>query len=139
MARPKLPRPPRDLWIVRDRTVAALRPAGARTRTFLRLVGGLAARTVRTDLAGVTRVGRTHRLRPHCDPRRRDCFQSPAPDRPPLIRPWTAWVARLFARRLVRRWGWRFKIEVSFKQALPPRRHLRLPFPEEGHDPPPPR
>ncbi len=38
MARPKLPRPPRDLWIVRDRTVAALRPAGARTRTFLRLV-----------------------------------------------------------------------------------------------------
>jgi len=91
-----------DLWIVWDQTVAALRPACARTRTFLWLVVVLAAMTVRTDLAGVTSLVRSHWLRPHCYHRLLYFFHSPALDLPKLIRTWTALVARLFARRLVR-------------------------------------
>lgn len=89
-----------DLWIVWYQTVAALRPACA--RTFLWLVVVLAAMTVRTDLAGVTSLARRHWLRPRCYHRLLYFFHSPALDLPKLIRTWTALVARLFARRLVR-------------------------------------
>jgi hypothetical protein len=91
-----------NLWIVWYQTVAALRPACARPRTFLWLAVVLAAMTVRTDLAGVTSLVRSHWLRPHCYHRLLDFFHSPALDLPKLIRPWTALLARLFARRLVR-------------------------------------
>jgi hypothetical protein len=91
-----------DLWILWYRIVAALRPACARTRTFLWLVVVLAAMTVRTDLAGVTSLVRSHWLRPRCYPRLLYFFHSPALDLPKLIRAWTALVARVFARRLVR-------------------------------------
>jgi len=91
-----------DLWILWYQTVAALRPACARTRTFLWLVIVLAAMTVRTDLAGVTSLVRSHWLRPHCYARLLYFFHSPALHLPTLIRTWTALVARLFARRLVR-------------------------------------
>jgi hypothetical protein len=66
------------------------------------LVVVLAAMTVRTDLAGVTSLVRSHWLRAHCYPRLLYLFHAPALDLPKLIRTWTALVARLFARRLVR-------------------------------------
>jgi hypothetical protein len=91
-----------NLWIEWSQTVAALRPACARTRTFLWLVVVLAAMTVRTDLAGVTSLVRSHWLRPCCYHRLLYFFHSPALDLPKLIRTWTALVARVFARRLVR-------------------------------------
>jgi len=43
-----------QLWIVWSQTVAALRPACARRRTYLWLLVVLAAMSVRSDLAGVT-------------------------------------------------------------------------------------
>jgi hypothetical protein len=79
-----------QLWIVRYQTVATLRPACARTRTFLWLVVVLAAMTVRTDLAGVTSLVRSHWLRPSCYHRLLYFFHSPALDLPKLIRIWTA-------------------------------------------------
>ena len=91
-----------NLWIVWYQTVTALRPACARTRTFLCLVVVLAAMTVRTDLAGVTSLVRSHWLGSHCYPRLLYFFHSPALDLPKLIRTWTRLVVRLFARRLVR-------------------------------------
>lgn len=91
-----------SLWIVWYQTVAALRPACARTRTFLWLLVVLAAMTVRTDLAGVTSLVRSHWLRPRCYPRLLYFFHSPALDLPKLIRTWTGLVARVFACRLVR-------------------------------------
>jgi len=91
-----------DLWIVWYRTVAALRPACARTRTFLWLVVVLAAMTVRADLAGVTSLVRSHWLQARCYPRLLYFFHSPALDLPKLICAWTALVARVFAHRLVR-------------------------------------
>lgn len=91
-----------QLWIVWYQTVAALRPACARTRTFLWLVVVLAAMTVRTDLAGVTSLVRSHWLRPGCYHRLLYFFHSPALDLPKLIRTWTALVTRLFARGVVR-------------------------------------
>jgi hypothetical protein len=91
-----------NLWILWYQTVAALRPACARTRTFLGLVVVLAAMTVRTDLVGVTSLVRSHWRRPRCYPRLLYFFDSPALDLPKLIRTWTARVTRAFARRLVR-------------------------------------
>jgi len=91
-----------DLWIVWSQTLAALRPACARTRTFLWWVVVLAAMSVRMDLAGVTSLVRSHWLRPCCYPRLLSFFHSPALDLPKLIRTWTALVARVFAHRLVR-------------------------------------
>jgi hypothetical protein len=90
------------LWILWDQTVAALRPACARTRTFLWLVVVLAALTVRTDRAGVTSLVRSHWLQPRCYHRLLYLFHSPALDLRKLIRTWTPRVARVFARRLVR-------------------------------------
>jgi hypothetical protein len=66
------------------------------------LVVVLAAMTVRTDLAGVSSLGRSHGRRPRCYHRLLYFFHSPALHLPTLLRTWTALVARLFARRLVR-------------------------------------
>jgi hypothetical protein len=90
-----------ELWILWYQTVAALRPACARTRTFLWLLVVLAAMTVRTDLAGVTSLVRSHWLRPRCYHRLLYFFHSPALDLAKLIRTWTALVVRLFTRHLV--------------------------------------
>jgi hypothetical protein len=91
-----------QLWIVWYQTVTALRPACARKRTFLWLLVVLAAMSVRSDLAGVTSLVRSHWLRPRCYHRLLYFFHSPALDLPKLIRTWTALVLRVFARRLVR-------------------------------------
>jgi len=91
-----------QLWLVWYQTVAALRPACARRRTYLWLLVVLAAMSVRSDLAGVTSLVRSHWLRPRCYHRLLYFFHSPALDLPKLIRLWTALVVRVFARRLVR-------------------------------------
>ena len=54
------------LWMDWYRVVAALRPASARTRTFLWLVLVLAAFSIRTDLAGGTSLVGSHWLAPVC-------------------------------------------------------------------------
>ena len=90
------------LWIVWYQTVVALRPACARTRTFLWFLVVLAAMTVRTDLAGVTSLVRSHWLRPRCYHRLLYFFHSPALDLSKLIRTWAALVVRVFSRRLIR-------------------------------------
>ena len=58
--------------------------------------------SVRTDLAGVTSLVRSHWLKSNCYHRLLYFFHSSALDLPKLIRAWTALVWRLFARRLVR-------------------------------------
>jgi len=90
------------LWIKWYLAVSALRPACARTRTFLWLVLVLAAFTIRTDMAGVTSLVRSHWLKPSCYHRLLYWFHSPALDLRKLIPLWTALVCRLFDRRLVR-------------------------------------
>jgi hypothetical protein len=90
------------LWMDWYLAVSALRPACARTRTFLWLVLVLAAFSIRTDLAGVTSLVRSHWLKPSCYHRLLYWFHSPALDLSKLIPLWTALVCRLFDRRLVR-------------------------------------
>jgi hypothetical protein len=91
-----------ELWMFWYRAVSALRPACARTRTFLWLVVVLAAMTVRADLAGVTSLVRSHWLRPQCYHRLLHFFHSPSLDLQKLMRAWTALAFHLFAERLVR-------------------------------------
>jgi hypothetical protein len=79
-----------ELRILWYQTVAALRPACARTRTFLGWLVVLAAMTVRTVLAGVTSLVRSHWLRPRCYHRLLDFFHSPARYRAPVRRKLTA-------------------------------------------------
>lgn len=90
------------LWNDWYLAVAALRPACARTRTFLWLVLVLAAFSIRTDLAGVTSLIRSHWLKPACYHRLLYWFHSPALNLAKLIPLWTALVCRLFDRRVVR-------------------------------------
>ena len=90
------------LWMEWYLAVSALRPACARTRTFLWLVLVLAAFTVRTDLAGVTSLVRSHWLKPLCYHRLLYWFHSPGLDLRKLVPLWTTLVCRLFDRRLVR-------------------------------------
>ena len=54
------------LWILWYQTLAPLRAACARRRTFLWLVVVLAAMSLRGDLAGITSLVRSHWLRPRC-------------------------------------------------------------------------
>jgi hypothetical protein len=82
--------------------VSALRPACARARTFWWLVLVLAAFSLRTDLAGVTSLVRSHWLKPACYHRLLYWFHSPALDLRKLVPLWTALVCRLFDRHLVR-------------------------------------
>jgi len=90
------------LWMDWYLAVSALRPACARTRTFLWLVLVLAAFSIRTDLSGVTSLVRSHWLKPVCYHRLLYWFHSPALDLSKLIPLWTALVCRLFDRRRVR-------------------------------------
>ena len=90
------------LWTQWYLAVVALRPACARTRTFLWLILVLAAFSIRTDLAGVTSLVRSHWLKPPCYHRLLYWFHSPALDLRKLIPLWTTLVCRLFARHLVR-------------------------------------
>ena len=75
--------------------VAALRPACARTRTFLWMAACLAGMTVRADLMGVTSLVRVLGLTPACYDRILDFFHSPALDVEKLTRLWRAVVFKV--------------------------------------------
>lgn len=77
------------LWSVWWGLVGQLRPAFARTRTFLWFAAALAATCVRTDLAGVTSMVRSLGLRTVCYDRLLDMFHSWGIDLDALTRLWT--------------------------------------------------
>jgi len=81
------------LWKVWWELVCELRPACARTRTFLWMSLSLAGMTTRKELAGVTSLVRALGLVPACYDRLLDFFHSPALD---LARLTTAWCTLVF-------------------------------------------
>ena len=76
------------LWKQWWELVCELRPACARTRTFLWMVACLVGMTIRTDLMGVTSLVRALGLLPTCYDRLLDFFHSPALDLNKLTRAW---------------------------------------------------
>jgi hypothetical protein len=82
------------LWKVWWETVCELRPACARTRTFLWMSACLAGMGIRKDLAGVTSIVRVLGLVPECYDRLLDFFHSPALCLEKLTRLWRALVFR---------------------------------------------
>ena len=82
------------LWIGWWTLVRELRPAFARTRTFLWFAVALAALCTRGDLRGVTSFVRALGLRQACYDRHLDFFHSPAIRLPELTRLWTALILR---------------------------------------------
>ncbi|MCX5913316.1 MAG: transposase [Deltaproteobacteria bacterium] len=77
-----------ELWTKWWEVVERLRPAGARTRTFLWLAVCLAGMTVRRDLWGVTSMVRALGLEPRNYDRLLDFFHSKALDLDRLTRTW---------------------------------------------------
>ena len=82
------------LWIGWWTLVRELRPAFARTRTFLWFALALAALCTRGDLRGVTSFVRALGLRQACYDRLLDFFHSPAVRLPEVTRLWTALILR---------------------------------------------
>jgi hypothetical protein len=82
------------LWNHWWNLVCELRPACARTRTFLWMSLCLAGMTVRKDLLGVTSIVRALGLEPACYDRLLDFFHSPALDLNKLTCAWCALVFR---------------------------------------------
>ena len=76
------------LWKQWWELVCELRPACARTRTFLWMVACLVGMTIRTDLMGVTSLVRALGLLPTCYARLLDFFHRPALDLDKLTRAW---------------------------------------------------
>ena len=74
------------LWNHGWRLVCELRPACARSRTFLWMALCLAGMTTRKDLLGVTSIVRALGLEPACYDRLLDFFHSPALDLNKLTR-----------------------------------------------------
>ena len=83
------------LWNQWWELVRMLRPACARTRTFLWMVVCLAGMTTRKDLMGVTSIVRAMGLAPVCHDRLLDFFHSPAMDLNKLTRAWRDLVFRV--------------------------------------------
>ena len=83
------------LWTQWWDLVCTLRPACARTRTFLWMVVCLAGMTTRKDLMGVTSIVRAMGLVPICHDRLLDFFHSPAMDLDKLTRAWRDLVFRV--------------------------------------------
>ena len=82
------------LWYHWWNLVCELRPACARTRTFLWMSLCLAGFSTRKDLLGVTSIVRALGLEPACYDRLLDFFHSPALDLNKLARAWCALVFR---------------------------------------------
>lgn len=82
------------LWKVWWEMVCELRPACARTRTFLWMGVCLAGMAIRRDLAGVTSIVRVLGLLPECYDRLLDFFHSPALCLDKLTRLWCSLVFR---------------------------------------------
>ncbi|MCX6930599.1 MAG: transposase, partial [Verrucomicrobia bacterium] len=93
------------LWIHWWNLVCELRPACARTRTFLWMSLCLAGISTRKDLLGVTSIVRTLGLEPACYDRLLDFFHSPALDLNQLTRAWCELVFR-FSPGILRVNGW---------------------------------
>jgi hypothetical protein len=83
------------LWNHWWNLVCQLRPACARSRTFLWMSLCLAGMTVRKDLLGVTSIVRALGLEPACYDRLLDFFHSPALDLDKLTHAWCALLFRL--------------------------------------------
>ena len=83
------------LWNHWWNLVCELRPACARTRTFLWMSLCLAGMTIRKDLMGVTSIVRALGLEPACYDRLLDFFHSPALDLDKLTHAWCALLFRL--------------------------------------------
>ena len=83
------------LWNQWWELVRTLRPACARTQTFLWMVVCLAGMTTRKDLMGVTSIVRAMGLAPVCYDRLLDFFHSPAMDLDKLTRAWRDLVFRV--------------------------------------------
>jgi len=83
------------LWDDWWKRVGELRPACARTRTFLWMALCLAGMTVRKDLMGVTSIVRGLGLKPACYDRLLDFFHSPALDLNKLTWVWCDLVFRV--------------------------------------------
>jgi hypothetical protein len=83
------------LWYHWWNLVCELRPACARTRTFLWMSLCLGGMSTRKDLLGVTSIVRALGLAPACYDRLLDFFHSPALDLDKLTRAWCALVFRL--------------------------------------------
>jgi len=83
------------LWKHWWKLVCELRPACARTRTFLWMAVCLAGMTTRKDLMGVTSIVRALGLLPACYDRLLDFFHSPALDLGKLTRLWCDLVFRV--------------------------------------------
>jgi hypothetical protein len=84
------------LWIYWWNLVCQLRPACARTRSFLWMALCLAGLTIRKDLLGVTSIVRSLGLTPACYDRLLDFFHSPALDLEKLTRAWCALTFRFY-------------------------------------------
>src|ERR1035437_6774252 len=87
-------RRPLMLWNDWWNLVCELRPACARSRTFLWMSLCLAGFSTRKDLLGVTSIVRALGLEPACYDRLLDFFHSPALDLDKLTRAWCALVFR---------------------------------------------
>src|SRR5512136_1591719 len=96
-----LPSPSHLLWLAWLRALQPLRPACARTTTFLWLVLVLAALCLRPDLAGVTSLVRALGLSDASYYCLLHFFHSPALDLGQLTQLWRQTVQRLFRRQLV--------------------------------------
>jgi hypothetical protein len=83
------------LWNLWWNLVCQLRPACARSRTFLWMSLCLAGMTARKDLQGVTSIVRSLGLKPVCYDRLLDFFHSSALDLDKLTSAWRAWLFRL--------------------------------------------
>jgi len=90
------------LWLAWWRALQPLRPACARTTTFLWLVVVLAAFCLRPDLAGVTSLVRSLGLSDDSYYCLLHFFHSPALDLTRLTQLWAQTLQRLFRRHLVR-------------------------------------
>jgi hypothetical protein len=88
------------LWIAWWNIVRDLRPAFARTRTFLWFTMALAAMCTRGDLRGVTSLVRALGLKQQCYDRLLDFFHSPAVSIDRLTKCWTALVLRVLSPHL---------------------------------------
>src|SRR5512140_967620 len=99
---PTLPSRSHLLWLAWLRALQPVRPACARTTTFLWLLVVLAALCLRPDLAGVTSLVRSLGLSDGSYYCLLHFFHSPALDLQSLTQLWCQSLLRLLARYLVR-------------------------------------
>ncbi len=83
------------LWKLWWKWASPLRPACARTRTFMWMLAVLVGFCVRADLLGVTSIVRALGLQPACYDRILDFFHSSAVNLGALTRTWTALVLKM--------------------------------------------